>query len=126
MGDIYNEYLVQRFPDRKTTLLRVAIFAGAVLVCAGLLFVLLMYPTLLILCVALFVGAIYGAFLLSRQLNIEYEYILTNDNLDVDMIIARSRRREMLSVDVKTFEILAPVGDEYNTELEREYAAVLD
>ena len=42
------------------------------------------------------------------------------------MIIARSRRREMLSVDVKTFEILAPVGDEYNTELEREYAAVLD
>ena len=58
MGDIYNEYLVQRFPDRKTTLLRVAIFAGAVLVCAGLLFVLLMYPTLLILCVALFVGAI--------------------------------------------------------------------
>ena len=48
----------------------------------------------------------------------EYEYILTNDELDVDKIIARERRKSVISVDVRSFEIFAPVKDEYKREME--------
>ena len=48
----------------------------------------------------------------------EFEYILTNDELDVDKITARERRKQLLSVNVRSFEIFAPVRDEYKREFE--------
>ena len=43
----------------------------------------------------------YGAFLLSKRLFIEYEYIVTNGTLDIDKIIAKSSRKRMISIEIK-------------------------
>mgnify|MGYP000338766687 FL=1 len=39
--------------------------------------------------------------------NIEYEYIVTNGDLDIDKIINRRRRKRIFSANCKDFEILA-------------------
>ena len=44
-------------------------------------------------------GAGYGTFFLLQSMNVEYEYTFTNGTLDVAKIIAKKRRKEILSVD---------------------------
>lgn len=55
-----------------------------------------------------FVGIIYGAYWLLSGRNIEYEYSVTNGDIDIDMIISRSRRKKLLSISAKEFEYFAP------------------
>lgn len=43
---------------------------------------------------------------------VEYEYILTNDELDVDRIIAKKERKRFLTVSVKKFEIMESCNSE--------------
>lgn len=42
----------------------------------------------------------YGAYKLSQNFFIEYEYIITNGTLDVDKIIAKNSRKRILSFDI--------------------------
>lgn len=43
-------------------------------------------------------GVIYGAFKLSSMLNVEYEYIVINRDLDIDKITAKSSRKRIVSI----------------------------
>ena len=62
----------------------------------------------------LLVGLVYGLWFLLTSMNREYEYIVTNGDLDVDTIIARRKRKRAFSGKSKSFEIMAKVGsDEY-------------
>ena len=112
MGDIFNEKLIRKLPSGKDLILKGAIgFAAIVIMTAAIMFVGLMSIP-----VVLTVGVcVYFAY---KQFEVEYEYILTNDELDVDKIIARERRKSVISVDVRSFEIFAPVKDEYKREME--------
>ena len=49
-------------------------------------------------------GACWGAFKLIQRSSIEYEYIFTNGDLDVDKIIARSSRKRVASIKCATVE----------------------
>ncbi|HEX3030256.1 MAG TPA: hypothetical protein VHT34_13385, partial [Clostridia bacterium] len=62
------------------------------------------------------VGAIYVAYYLATSKNIEYEYIYTNGELDIDRIIAQKRRRRMFSTSCKNFDIVAKKGSDMYTE----------
>lgn len=42
---------------------------------------------------------------------IEYEYIVTNNNLQIDKIMNASRRKELLSVDIRKIESFEKLGD---------------
>jgi hypothetical protein len=53
----------------------------------------------------------FGAFYLMGFLKVEYEYIFTNGELDIDVIYNRSRRKRMFSSHVNKFEIMAHVQD---------------
>lgn len=55
-----------------------------------------------------FVGAIYGAYLLIIGCNIEYEYSVTNENVDIDKIIAKRKRKRILRINSREFEYFAP------------------
>lgn len=56
------------------------------------------------LAVLLGFGACWGAFKLIQRSSIEYEYIFTNGDLDIDKIIARSSRKRVASVKCATVE----------------------
>ncbi|HIZ54931.1 MAG TPA: hypothetical protein H9671_01830 [Firmicutes bacterium] len=49
-------------------------------------------------------GVLYGAYYLWTSLNIEYEYILTNDEIDIDKIVAQRKRNRLLTVNIRDFE----------------------
>ncbi len=48
--------------------------------------------------------------LMFRNLNVEYEYVFVNGDLDIDKIMNKARRKRMFSVDADQMELLAPVG----------------
>lgn len=52
---------------------------------------------------ALVCGIGYGTFRLILTFNIEYEYILTNGELDVDKIVAKRDRKRLLNIEAKNF-----------------------
>ncbi|MFA6309444.1 MAG: hypothetical protein WC677_06860 [Clostridia bacterium] len=55
---------------------------------------------------------IYGAWILVSNLNTEFEYIVTNDEIDIDKIINQKRRKRIISVSCKLFDIVAKVNSE--------------
>jgi len=54
----------------------------------------------------------YLCFVLKNNQRIEYDYTFTNGILDIAKIINNSKRKKLLSVDVREFEVIAPISDE--------------
>lgn len=54
------------------------------------------------------VGIVYGAWWLATTQNVEYEYCVTNGDIDVDKIVARRKRTRLVSVAGRKIRALAP------------------
>ena len=108
MGDVFNEQIVKRQGDFSDTLKR----AGIVVLILVIFFVSFAF----IQAFAVFIGAaaVFGGFFLMSYLNVEYEYVYTNGELDIDIIYNRARRKRLFSIVVKDFEIMAHVDDKTN------------
>ena len=57
-------------------------------------------------------GLAYGFYVLKNNQRIEYDYTFTNGVLDIAKIINNSKRKRLLSMNVKDFEVVAPISDE--------------
>jgi len=105
--DFFNEFIVRKNKDAKDFL----IIAGAILGSLVLLFLLTLFGGYLQSFLLLFIVAVfYGLYYVISSLNIEFEYIVTNGELDIDKIISRRRRKRLVSVNSKDFEYFAPVN----------------
>lgn len=60
-----------------------------------------------------FLVVAYAAYKVIAGTSLEYEYSVTNDTLDIDKIIARKKRKKVVSVSSKSFEYFAPVSQEH-------------
>lgn len=104
MGDVFEEQLVKRVAEPKY-----AFYMGAcvfVTVAVAFLSLLLQQPLFLVLAILLGVGDYY----LFQTFDVEFEYTYVNGELDFDKIVAKSRRKRMLSVDVHKLEMIGPKG----------------
>lgn len=69
------------------------------------------------------VGIFYGAYYLSGNFSVEYEYITTNDEMDIDKIIGKRKRKRLITAPVGKFERFGrledapPVPNDYTTVL---------
>lgn len=123
--DIFLEYIVSRKKGAKEILKIVGILI-AMLVLLMLCTFLLLTPISGIV-LLLIAGVIYGAYYLISAQNVEYEYIVTNGELDVDSIVNRRKRKRLITVHSKTFDIVAPVGDaRYKNEENANFTRVID
>ncbi|MBR3446472.1 MAG: hypothetical protein IKH27_01525 [Oscillospiraceae bacterium] len=106
LGSDYRELIV---PKNDNMLQRAAILiGGAVLTGACAVFALVTgRPLLLIPAAALGFGTWYLHFL-NR---IEYEYIISGDELSVTKILGESKRKPMLTVSVRKFTAFKPMRD---------------
>lgn len=105
MGDIFKEQMIKKLPSTKDMVLKALIIGGAaIVVVAGFLFIQIIAPVLA-------AGVIFLAYYGIGMLNVEYEYIFTNGELDIDCIYAKSRRKRVFNATVKDFEIMAHVED---------------
>ncbi|MBE7054224.1 MAG: hypothetical protein E7391_08125 [Ruminococcaceae bacterium] len=108
--DFFHEYIVKRKVGIIEWLLSILIILAAFLIVG------LTIRWAYIGIVAVFDAAVfYFAYVLISRFSIEYEYTLTNSELDIDKIYAKRKRTKILTLDVKEIEIMAPIG--YETEI---------
>lgn len=108
--DTFIEQLVEKAAGKKETAFKILIGAGAVILAIGA-FILLMMFGLTPVGIVLGAGIFYGAYWLVSEQEIEYEYILTNGDLDIDKITAKKKRKRLLSAKLKTFEKFGKLSD---------------
>ncbi len=101
MEDVFIEQLVQK---KSSSSDRMPVY-GVSLVAAVVFFAGLFFQ--LLLCI---LGIALGvlAYFLYKNTDIEYEYCLVNSQLDIDKIIAKSRRKHLVTLELKDAEMIAP------------------
>ena len=83
---------------------------GGCLAAAFLSLIFLMFNSVLMgFGLFLIVASWYGAFMLSRSRYIEYEYALTNNEIDIDRISAKSRRKHVFNLNFNAFNNLSSI-----------------
>lgn len=102
MSDFYTEQLVKRQTTGKDRLLKMLLIFVTVLS----VFIVFVFPLGMILPVVL---AVVDVFLFQRM-DVEYEYLFVNGELDIDKIIHKARRKRVCSVNVNDMEVLAPMS----------------
>lgn len=77
-------------------------------------------------------AVVYGGYVLLRNLSIEYEYIITDGTLDVDIIKAKRTRKRLAGFPCARIELMAPASDEqFRSEFDKDavsqrFSAVYD
>jgi hypothetical protein len=111
MDDLFIERIIARRKTGKDYLTILGIVVGGLVV---LVLVLLFGGYFTFLFPFLVAGLLYGIWYLLTGMNREYEYIVTNGDLDIDMIISRRKRKRVFSGKAKDFELMADMNsDDY-------------
>lgn len=111
MGDVFLEQLVKKKNTGMDIFKKVLIMLAGILLClVALNFVFSQFFGPIALLVA--VGAIYFAWFFITALNLEFEYIYTNGEIDVDKIMAKRKRKRLTTVKISAFEEF----DKFNME----------
>ncbi len=101
MSDLYIELLVKKKKTSADTMMKVLLIGGTVLVTlAGLL----IHPLLLLGAVAM---GVLDYFKLPG-LDLEFEYLYVNGELDIDKIMSKQKRKRVGKYDIKNVELVAP------------------
>lgn len=131
--DIFLEYLLDKKSTAADMLKKVGIILAAFVVMILIVNVMALFGTVLLSYMPLALAAeVYGVYLLIRNFNIEYEYIFTNGELDIDIIKSRRARKRLTSLNTKNIELMARKdSDLYRRDFENEsiakkYDAVYD
>lgn len=106
MDSVFKEYLVKQKKSSKDLLAQVGIVIGAIvlIVIVGGVGGGFFGPILM-------VAVLFGAGFLFTKFSKEYEYILTNNELDIDIIYSRSKRKRVTTVDMKKIQVMASIKD---------------
>ncbi len=115
MADIFKEYLIKQKKSVKDALMQALIVGvAAILVIIAFLFGGAFLGPVIILII------LFGAGTFIIRFNKEYEYTLTNNEMDIDVIYNRSKRKRITTVDMKKIQIMASIEDRNSKgELER-------
>ena len=116
--DIFIEEMV----ERKRTAKDVAIVFGLMVLSVIFAYLLLvevfsLIPQLGSVLFLLTAGVIYIAYRFSMSLNVEYEYLLVKNEIDIDKIMNRKKRKRLTTVNLKGLEAFGRCGG--NREYER-------
>lgn len=120
----FKEYLVKRKKGAKELFLTVLLYIAAlILAFACMNFI----PSIGGIEALLAVGCFYGAYWVSAKFNREFEYVITDDCVDIDVIYNASTRKRLISFSVKDVEVIASVKDSnYNSILKGEFKNTID
>lgn len=99
------EQLVEKRRTGADLAKKILISVAALLVASFFMYLAMMgFFVMVILAVLILAGGVW----LLGNFNVEYEYILTNNDLDIDKVIGKRKRKRMISLDVSTAEEFAP------------------
>lgn len=96
------EQIVSKSRTSSDRIKAVLIIAGMAVISAALLFLAFVTGFLVLALIA--AAAVFGGIYLLSGMEIEYEYIITNNEMDIDKIIGRRKRKRMITVDLSRTE----------------------
>ena len=128
MGDVFIEHMIKRKTTSKILAMQILLWAGGIILAFLPILVFIFTGTdAMILLPVTFAGGFWGVYLLRRFLSLEFEYILTNGELDVDKIMGKNTRKRLISINCRDFEVLAPYKPAYTRDYENSsIAKVID
>lgn len=119
--DIYNEWIVKKKKTGKDIALAFGSVILGLAVCYVLFNVLSKIPGLATFMLLAVAGVIWGIYRVVTAMNLEYEYIFTNGEMDVDKIVNVRSRKSVVTVNARKIEILAHRShEEFKRNLENE------
>ena len=106
MTSTFKEYMIKQKKSPKDVMMQ-----GLIVVCAVIVILLGMTFGGAIFGPIITIAALLGAGYLFIMFSREYEYILTNEELDIDVIYNRSRRKRVTTVNLRKINIMAAMDD---------------
>lgn len=106
--DVFVEQLVKKPSDGKSTALKILVAFGVVVISLFCLYLMLIG---IFIALFLILAAIYGGIYLIQGFNAEYEYIVTNGDIDIDKIIAKRKRKRLITVKCSKIEDFGKLKD---------------
>lgn len=120
----FKEYLLKRNKTGKEKFYTVLIYFAATILAFFAFFTLFPLGGINLLLPA---GIYFGAHKISERFKKEYEYIITDDLVDIDVVFNASRRKRLISFSVKEVEVLASVSNtEKNGVLNSDFDEVIN
>lgn len=121
MGDFFKEQLIKK-EDKQTAKKAVIISAAVVLSIGAFLILGGGLGTVLTFAFC------FGAFYLTANFDIEYEYVYTSGVMDIDIIYNKTRRKRVFTGNVKDFEVMAHVTEKnyfapFANAVEKDYSS---
>lgn len=111
MSDLYSELLVKKKRTAKDNLIKYGLIGLTALLAAAGLFLM---PVLLI--AAIVVGVV--SYFIIPGTDLEFEYLFVNGELDIDKIMAKTKRKKVKTLNLQEADLMAPLNshrmDYYN------------
>ncbi len=112
--DIFVEKIVSKKKGLKEYLKAIAIVFAAFIV--AIVATNYFFPQGII--IIIYVAIVYGAKYFISNLNVEYEYSITNGDIDIDKIINQKKRKHLYSAGCKDIELMAKLSSsKYNESI---------
>ena len=123
MDDVFVERLVARKASGTDMLMKMGLVLGAIVLIA----LSFMIQAISFLAPVIVVGIGWGAWILFSKTNVEFEYSLSNGELTIDGVYGQRKRKNLISISVRErMEIMAPVSNDYSSELNKQVSNTLD
>lgn len=113
MNDIFCEAIVKKKRSTQDVMKIIGLIVITIVV-------ILMFPFLPYVGFLLAAGMIVLDYFCIRRLNVEYEYALTMTDLDVAKIMAKEKRKHLITIDLKQAIVIAPESHAKATAAEKE------
>lgn len=124
--DTYLEFIIKQKYTFGKIILLVFLYLLATVLSLGVLLVAIVNPLVMQLSGFIIALLFFGVWVLHKRFSVEYEYILTNDELDVDRIVAKRSRKRLVTVSVRNFDEFGSMEDSDILKRKKEFKVVLD
>lgn len=111
MGDIFKEQLVKREKNLKDDMKKGSIIAVAVTISLLVLLSMDIGAAAVIILVVALIAAYFV-----HNMNIEYEYSVTNGEIDIDRIYNKTKRKNVFTGNCADFLVMAHIDDKEHLE----------
>lgn len=111
--DRFSEQLIKKEATGKDMFIRGLDIATAMALIFALVFA---FAYIGIVSVAVAAAVIWGCVWLLQGTTVEYEYIVTNDDLDIDKIIGKRKRKRLVTVSLKTVTEIGEYKSDYRLD----------
>ncbi len=105
--DIFLEYLLRKKSSGIDVVKKLGLVLAAVAACVIIIFAFSLVQFLRAYILLGIAAVIYGLVVLMRNFSLEYEYIFTNGDLDIDIVKAQTTRKRMVNLSCKNIELMA-------------------